>query len=90
MFEYGLLAILICEALMERLLNGLNVKFPIFTAIMISGTVGLLDEFIQKFISYRVFDIVDIGFNYMASAFGVLLSLGVQKIQVILSNRNTN
>lgn len=90
MFEYGLLSILIYEALIERTRNGVIVKLPIFMAIIIAGTVGLLDEFIQKFISYRVFDIVDIGFNYMASAFGVLLSLGVQKIQVILSNRNTN
>ncbi|SHI94785.1 VanZ like family protein [Algibacter luteus] len=86
MFEYGLLSILIYEALIERRLNGVNVKFPVFTSIMAAGTIGLLDEFIQLFIPYRVFDFVDIGFNYLASAFGVLISFGVKKLRLIFTN----
>lgn len=88
MFEYGLLSILIYEALIERRLNGVNVKFPVLTSIMAAGTIGLLDECIQHFISYRVFDITDIGFNYLASAFGVLISFGVRKLQRIFTNWN--
>ena len=88
MFEYGLLSILIYEALIERRLNGANVKFPVLTSIMTAGTIGLLDECIQHFISYRVFDIVDIGFNYLASAFGVFTSFGVRKLQRIFVNWN--
>ena len=88
MFEYGLLSILIYEALIERRLNGANVKFPVLTSIMTAGTIGLLDECIQHFISYRVFDIVDIGFNYFASAFGVFTSFGVRKLQRIFVNWN--
>ena len=86
MFEYGLLSILIYEALIERKLNGVNVKIPAVTSIIGTGTIGLLDECIQYFISYRVFDIVDIGFNYLASAFGVLTSIGVRKLKRFFAN----
>ncbi|MEQ8361045.1 MAG: VanZ family protein [Cytophagales bacterium] len=77
MFEYGLLAIVIYEALYERKVNGKKIKSPALIAIFASGTIGLLDEIIQVFLPYRVFDPIDIGFNYFASAFGVLISLAV-------------
>lgn len=83
MFEYGLLSILIYEALSERKLNGVKVKVPILTSILGAGTIGLLDECIQYYTPYRVFDIVDIGFNCLASAFGVIISIGVRKLQRI-------
>lgn len=86
MFEYGLLSIVIYEALIERKRNGVNVKIPILTSILGAGSFGLLDECIQYFIPYRVFDIVDIGFNYLASAFGVLTSIGVRKLQGVFTN----
>lgn len=89
MFEYGLLSLLIYEALIERRLNGVNVKMPVLTSIIAAGTIGLLDECIQYFLSYRVFDIVDIGFNYLASAIGVLISFGVRNLQRMITNWNT-
>ncbi len=81
LFEYGLLAIVIKEALIERKTNGLKIKSPAVYAMLISGTIGLLDEIIQVFLPYRVFDPIDIGFNYFASAFGVLISTSVNWIQ---------
>jgi len=86
MFEYGLLSVLIYEALVERKLNGVNVKFPVMTSILGAGTIGLLDECIQFFIPYRVFDIVDIGFNYLASALGVFICIGVNKLKQMISS----
>ena len=86
LFEYGLLSILIYEALIERKHNGVNVKIPVLTSILGAGTIGLLDECIQYFISYRVFDIVDIGFNYLASAFGVFTSIGVRTLKQVIRN----
>ena len=86
MLEYGLLSILIYEALIERKLNRKNVKIPVLTSIFGAGTIGLLDECIQYFMSYRIFDIIDIGFNYLASAFGVLTSIGVRKLKRIFTN----
>jgi VanZ family protein len=87
MFEYGLLSVLIYEALLERKRNGVNINYPVIISIAIAGTVGLVDECIQYFIPYRVFDIVDIGFNYLASALGVFISLGVRSIQRIIKNK---
>ncbi len=86
MFEYGLLAILVYEALTERIRNGGKAKIPSLVAILGVGTVGLVDECIQFLIPYRVFDIVDIGFNYLASAFGVLTSMGVSWLQQIITS----
>lgn len=86
MFEYGMLSILIYEALIERRRNGEGVKVPVLTSILSAGTIGLLDECFQFFISYRVFDIIDIGFNYLASAFGVLTSIGVRRLKRIFTN----
>jgi len=90
MFEYGLLSILIYEALLERKLHSAVVKFPVVTAILIAGTIGLLDECIQYFIPYRVFDMVDIGFNYVASALGVFMSFGARKLQELFTNWKKN
>lgn len=90
MFEYGLLALLIYEALLERKANGAKIKIPALIAIFMAGTIGLIDECIQYFIPYRVFDLVDIAFNYMASAFGVLTSLGVRTLQRYFKNLQKN
>lgn len=86
MFEYGLFSVLIYEALIERRLNGATVKIPALIAIFGAGIVGLLDECIQFFLPYRVFDIIDIGFNFLASAFGVLTTVGVRNLQGIILN----
>lgn len=86
MFEYGLLAIVVYKALIERKRNGAKVKVPALLAILGAGTVGLLDECIQYFIPHRHFDVVDIGVNYLASAFGVLTSMGVGWLQRVFTN----
>ncbi|NNE31816.1 MAG: VanZ family protein [Winogradskyella sp.] len=83
-FEYGLLAILIYHALHERKKNGIPLKYLTLKAIIITGTIGTLDEVIQIVIPYRIFDIIDIAFNFFASAFGVLLHLGVRQLQNVL------
>lgn len=84
MFEYGMLAILVYEALSERKRNGVKVRAPALLSILGVGTIGLLDEVVQLLIPYRVFDLVDIGFNYLASTFGVMTSMGVRWLQAIL------
>ncbi|AKA34806.1 hypothetical protein VC82_1164 [Flagellimonas lutaonensis] len=89
-FEYGLLGVLVHEALIERKSNGAKVKTPALVAILGVGTIGLLDECIQYLIPYRVFDLVDIGFNYLASAFGVLTSVGVSWLQSVFIGRFKN
>ncbi len=79
MVEYGLLAILIYKALLERKKKEKTLQYPFLIAIIITGIVGTLDECIQYFLPYRVFDFVDIGFNFFAAFLGVFISFGTQK-----------
>lgn len=81
--EYGLLALLIYEALIERRRNGSNIQFPKILAVLIAGSIGVVDECIQYFIPYRVFDIVDIGFNFLASVLGVFVSFVVSRLYLL-------
>lgn len=71
LFEYGFLALMIHEALVERKKNGKNKFHPAFLAIIITMILGCLDEFIQYLLPNRVFDLRDIGFNTFAGIMSV-------------------
>lgn len=71
LIEYGVVAILIYEALKERLINGGNVTHPALIAIVITSITGVLDECIQFFLPNRVFDFRDILFNILAGIMGI-------------------
>ena len=70
--EYGVVAVFIYEALLERASQGRRVSTPAFFAIMATSLIGVLDEFVQKFIPGRVFDYEDIIFNVLASVMAVV------------------
>ena len=67
LFEYGLVAALIHEALLERRENGRRVPAPAVLALLISILLGWFDEGIQSILPNRVYDIVDVGFNSIAA-----------------------
>ncbi len=67
LFEYGLVAALVHEALLERRENGRRVPAPAVLALIISILLGWLDEGIQFMLPNRVFDIIDIAFNSLAA-----------------------
>jgi len=71
LIEYGVVAILIYEALKERLRNGKNIKRPALGAIVFTSIAGIIDEFIQLFLPNRVFDYRDILFNILAGIMAV-------------------
>ena len=71
--EYGVVAILVHEALVERACNGRRVKYPALVALGLTILIGSLDEFFQLFIPSRVFDPADIFVNSV-SAFMALLA----------------
>jgi VanZ family protein len=77
LFEYGLLAILILEALRERSIHVHLISDPSLLAIGAAGTLGVVDEVIQWFIPNRVFDPIDIGFNTLAAVMAVATSLAL-------------
>jgi len=66
LFEYGFLALMIHEALLERKKNGRNVQRMAIMAIGITVLLGSLDEGIQYLLPSRIFDYRDIGFNALA------------------------
>lgn len=77
LFEYGVVAVLIYEALTERASQGRRVPAPTLLAIAATALVGVLDEFIQAWLPTRVFDPRDILFNILAGLMAVLASLAL-------------
>ena len=71
LFEYGVVALLVYEALSERRRNGGHVSAPALLAIAIAALVGTADELIQAVLPNRVFDTIDITFNSLAALMAV-------------------
>ena len=67
LFEYALVAALVHEALLERRDNGRRVPAPALLALIISISLGWLDEGIQSLLPNRVFDLIDVAFNSIAA-----------------------
>lgn len=70
--EYGVLAVLIYEALRERAAQGRRVPTPALLAILGASLLGLLDELVQAVLPSRVFDVRDILFNLGSAVMAVL------------------
>jgi len=75
LFEYGLVAVLIYEALTERLRHGRRVPSPAFLAVLVTVFLGWLDEGIQAILPNRFYDIRDVGFNALAAFMAIAASL---------------
>ncbi len=71
LLEYGVVALLIHEALTERSEQGSPVRRPALLAILVTSIIGTVDELIQLAIPSRVFDPIDIGFNALAAVMAV-------------------
>ena len=68
LIEYGVVAVFIYEALAERAAQGRRVPVPAVLAVLATSLVGMLDECIQLFLPNRVFDPLDMVFNFLAAA----------------------
>lgn len=68
LFEYGLLAVLLYEAMNERRANGAGVRFPGPLVIVVTAGLGWLDEAVQGFVPGRVYDLRDVAVNAIAAA----------------------
>ena len=77
--EYGVVAVLVHEALVERRRGGLPVRWPAPTALGLAIAAGTIDEVLQLAIPSRVFDPRDIVTNSLSAglALGAKLVLGL-------------
>lgn len=74
LIEYGIVAVLIQEALAERAAQGRRVPVPAVLAVVSTALLGTLDECIQLLVPGRFFDRVDILFNVLAAVMAVAAS----------------
>lgn len=71
LIEYGVVGVLIYEALTERRRNGGRGPAPALLSVAITAALGAIDEGIQFLLPERVFDVRDLGFNALAGVLGV-------------------
>ena len=72
LIEYSVLATFIREALHEGRGGGRRIPSPGLLAILVTTLVGTIDEYLQVFIPSRVFDPIDMLFNFLAAVMTVL------------------
>ncbi|MCL7984769.1 MAG: VanZ family protein [marine benthic group bacterium] len=80
LIEYGILGVLIYQALIERRRNGAQVRSPAALAVLTTALLGLVDEVIQAILPNRVWDIRDVGFNALAGLMAVAASAIVSRM----------
>ena len=85
LFEYSILAIFIHKALIERTIQGIKIRYPALSALLIAFAIGVLDEFIQLFIPSRVFDPLDILFNGFVAFMAIGGSSVIRWVQKTIS-----
>lgn len=87
LIEYGVVGLLILEALLERRSNGRPVVVPGVLAVLAATSVGVVDELIQGVLPGRSFDYRDIGFNAVAAALAVAARLALGRAGERARNR---
>lgn len=75
LFEYGLLAVLVHQALTERVRNGRRVPIPAILTIAVTALLGWVDEGIQAILPNRLYDIRDVGVNALAGLMAIVASV---------------
>ena len=71
LFEYGIVAVLIYQALSERARNGRRVRAPAVLALVATVALGWIDEGLQALIPNRVYDNFDVVRNSVAAMIGI-------------------
>lgn len=77
LFEYGIVAVLIYQALSERARNGQRVPAPAVLALAATVGLGWIDEGLQALIPNRVYDNFDVVRNSVAALIGIAGSVAV-------------
>lgn len=78
LIEYSVVGVLIYKALLERSKNEWPVWSPALFAILLTGTLGSIDEVVQIWHPTRTFDWRDLGFNWLAGILSVTAYKAIQ------------
>lgn len=90
LFEYGIVAVLIYHALVERSLNGRRVPTPAVLAFVMAALLGWLDEGIQALLPNRVYDPFDIFVNALAALLAIVASVAVARARGWVDDRGSS
>ncbi len=90
LFEYGIVAVLIYQALSERARNGRRVRAPAVLALVATVALGWIDEGLQALIPNRVYDNFDVVRNSVAAMIGIAGSVVVGWVNARLDGRRVN
>ena len=77
LFEYGIVAVLIYQALSERSQNGRRMRAPAVLALVVTALLGWLDEGIQALLPNRVYDAFDVAVNALSALMAIAASLAI-------------
>lgn len=77
LIEYGVVALLIFEALKERYKQRRPQLTIALFAFLITSLIGVLDEYIQLHLPNRVFDPLDMLFNALAAFLAISANVGL-------------
>ncbi|MCY3547895.1 MAG: VanZ family protein [Gemmatimonadetes bacterium] len=89
LFEYGIVAVLIYQALSERSRNGRRVPAPALLALVATVALGWVDEGLQALIPNRVYDNFDVVRNSVAAAIGIAGTVAVGWVNEHLDRRRS-
>ena len=87
LFEYGIVAVFIYNALSERSENGRRVPVPALLALVVASLLGWLDEGIQALLPNRVYDNFDVFSNAVAAVIGIGGSVVIGWVNAALARR---
>jgi len=81
LIEYGIVAALMYQALLERSRGGQHVPKPAVLVVVVTAVLGLLDEGIQALVPSRVFDWNDVFFNALAGFMVIVARLALAPVR---------
>ena len=76
--EYGVVAVFVHDALLERASQGQHVPVPSLLAIAIASAIGVIDGGIQWFLPSHVLDPTDMLFNVLVVVMAIMASVALR------------
>ena len=79
--EYGVVAVFVHEALLERVRQGRHVPVPSLLAVAIASVIGVIDGGIQGVLPRHIMDPTDMLFNVLAVVIAITASMALRWVR---------